>query len=94
MIFVPLPLFASLALAVLAIHFSATRDMGARAHQLFAAVIALYAVLLRDRHPKVARGLGLGAAVLTVSITMRSLDQVLCGVLPMGAPKPRSSGPA
>lgn len=44
MLFVPLPLFATLFLALLLCRILLTRDMTLRAHQLFAGLIALYAV--------------------------------------------------
>lgn len=44
MLFVPLPLFATLFLALLLSRIVLTRDMTLRAHQLFAGLIALYAV--------------------------------------------------
>ncbi len=44
MLFVPLPLFATLFLALLLCRILLTRDMALRAHQLFAGLIALYAV--------------------------------------------------
>jgi AraC-like DNA-binding protein len=44
MLFVPLPLFATLFLALLLCRILLTRDMTQRAHQLFAGLIALYAV--------------------------------------------------
>lgn len=44
MLFVPLPLFATLCLALLLCRILVTRDMSLRAHQLFAGLIALYAV--------------------------------------------------
>ena len=44
MLFVPLPLFATLFLGLLLCRILLTRDMTLRAHQLFAALIALYAV--------------------------------------------------
>lgn len=47
-------------------------------------LIALYALLLRARLPDVARGLGLGAAILSVSLTLRSLDAPLCAAWPPG----------
>jgi hypothetical protein len=47
-------------------------------------LIAASAVLLRGRLPEVARGLGLGAAVLTLSIVLRSLDMGVCNALPLG----------
>jgi hypothetical protein len=48
------------------------------------ALILLYAVLLRWRAPEAARGLALGAAVLVVSLTFRSLDGALCAAVPVG----------
>ncbi|MDX1779899.1 MAG: ceramidase domain-containing protein [Thalassovita sp.] len=47
-------------------------------------LIAIYAVLLRRRAPAVAKSLGIGAAILTLSITFRSLDEPLCAVWPLG----------
>lgn len=44
MLFVPLPLFATLFLILLLCRITLTRDMTLRAHQLFAGLIALYAV--------------------------------------------------
>ncbi|WP_299926554.1 AraC family transcriptional regulator [uncultured Pelagimonas sp.] len=44
MVFVPLPLFATLVLAFVCAHFVMNRDMSARPHQLFAGLMALYAV--------------------------------------------------
>jgi AraC-like DNA-binding protein len=44
MLFVPLPLFATLFLALLLCRILLTRDMTLRAHQLFAGLVALYAV--------------------------------------------------
>lgn len=44
MVFVPLPLFATLLLTMAVLRFCLTRDMRVRAHQLFAALMALYAV--------------------------------------------------
>jgi hypothetical protein len=47
-------------------------------------LIALYGVMLHSRHPATARGLMVGAGILAVSLVMRSLDQVLCDVVPVG----------
>ncbi|MDJ0825101.1 MAG: ceramidase domain-containing protein [Rhodobacter sp.] len=47
-------------------------------------LIAGYAVALRRRAPATARGLGIGAAILVLSLTFRSLDEPLCGALPLG----------
>ncbi len=44
MVFVPLPLFATLLLAIVLIRFVVMHDMKQRAHQLFAALVALYVV--------------------------------------------------
>lgn len=44
MLFVPLPLFATLFLILLLCRIVITRDMTLRAHQLFAALVALYAM--------------------------------------------------
>jgi hypothetical protein len=48
------------------------------------ALIAGYGVVLWSRKPKLARGLLIGAAILSVSITARSLDLSLCETLPRG----------
>ncbi len=47
-------------------------------------LIATYAVLLRNRAPETARGLATGAGILVVSLTFRSIDEPLCGALPLG----------
>lgn len=47
-------------------------------------LIALYAVALHRRAPQTARGLAIGAAILVVSLTFRSLDEPLCGAAPVG----------
>lgn len=47
-------------------------------------LIAIYAVLLRQRLPQVARGLAIGAGLLVVSLTFRSLDAPLCAAIPVG----------
>lgn len=44
MIFVPLPLFATLILAYILIHMLRTREMELRSNQLFAALTGLYAL--------------------------------------------------
>jgi len=46
-------------------------------------LILFYAWLMRDR-PATARGLAVGAGVLVVSLTFRTLDGPICGVLPLG----------
>ncbi|KRW95146.1 ceramidase domain-containing protein [Paracoccus sp. MKU1] len=47
-------------------------------------LILIYAALLRKRLPETARGLAIGAGILIVSLTFRTLDQPLCGTLPFG----------
>lgn len=47
-------------------------------------LILVYATLLRRRLPETARGLAIGAGILIVSLTFRTLDQPLCGALPFG----------
>lgn len=49
-----------------------------------AALILIYAVLLRRRVPKTAQGLAIGAGVLALSITFRALDDPICRILPLG----------
>jgi hypothetical protein len=67
------PLFASLpGLAVSAFYWP------------LVVLIAAYGLLLRARHPHLARGLLIGAGLLGVSITLRSLDETLCNSLPLG----------
>lgn len=43
-----------------------------------------YAAALHSRHPATARGLALGAAILTLSLVFRSLDDPLCPHVPTG----------
>ncbi len=47
-------------------------------------LIAIYAVLLRHRAPRTARGLAIGVALLGLSLTARILDMPLCGEVPAG----------
>ncbi|MGI1662690.1 ceramidase domain-containing protein [Palleronia sp. KMU-117] len=47
-------------------------------------LIAVYGVLLRHRAPGTARGLLIGAAILTLSLVLRSLDEPLCTAIPVG----------
>ena len=47
-------------------------------------LLTIYAVALRQRLPQVARGFAIGAALLALSITLRSLDEILCPYVPMG----------
>ncbi|MGP6085840.1 hypothetical protein [Antarctobacter jejuensis] len=47
-------------------------------------LIAIYAILLRHRAPETARGLGIGVAILLLSMTARAIDEPMCTVIPMG----------
>lgn len=49
-----------------------------------AVLIAAYAVLLSRRAPMTARGLGIGAGILAVSLAFRSSDMGVCDSLPLG----------
>ncbi len=47
-------------------------------------LILIYSFLLRHRAPETARGMALGAVILVVSLTFRTLDLPLCSVWPSG----------
>lgn len=47
-------------------------------------LLCAYAFFIRSKHPQTALGFVLGAALLSVSITMRSLDEILCNAIPIG----------
>ncbi len=47
-------------------------------------LIAIYAAALSRRLPAVARGLGIGAGVLVVSLGFRSVDESVCAAFPLG----------
>ena len=47
-------------------------------------LIFVYAFLLRRRHPATAHYLAIGAAILCVSLTARSIDEPLCEAIPHG----------
>jgi hypothetical protein len=47
-------------------------------------LILAYAAMLSRRAPSTARGLAVGAGILTVSLTFRTLDQPLCAAWPLG----------
>ena len=47
-------------------------------------LIALVGLITLRRLPEVGRGLLLGAGILTLSITLRSLDLMLCETVPLG----------
>ncbi|MEM8654361.1 MAG: ceramidase domain-containing protein [Pseudomonadota bacterium] len=47
-------------------------------------LILIYAVLLWRRAPVLARGFVIGAAILLVSLTFRSVDERVCDQIPLG----------
>ena len=47
-------------------------------------LIAIYAVILARKSPATAKGLAIGAGLLLISLTARSLDQTLCAQIPFG----------
>lgn len=49
-----------------------------------ALLIAIYGAIAWRARPDIARGLFVGAAILCVSITARSVDEAVCGTLPFG----------
>lgn len=88
-----LPLWASLALTLAYLPYSALLTPVFESLPFFAIssfywplplLIATYAALLRNRAPDTARGLALGAGILVVSLTFRSVDEPLCSALPLG----------
>jgi hypothetical protein len=65
--------------------FSMVPGMGGSAgYAPVALLIFLYAIALRGPLPGVARGLAIGAIILSFSILFRSLDEPLCPVFPWG----------
>ena len=49
-----------------------------------AAAIFAYGIVLLKQAPQTARGFLIGALILTLSLTFRSIDEPLCSVIPMG----------
>ncbi|MFZ9949326.1 MAG: hypothetical protein ACO3FX_06965, partial [Gemmobacter sp.] len=49
-----------------------------------ALLIGLHAVALWRRAPRTARGLGIGAGLLVLSLGMRTIDEPICTALPLG----------
>lgn len=47
-------------------------------------LIAAYAVGLRHRAPDTARGLGIGAGLLVLSLAFRTMDEPICAAIPLG----------
>jgi hypothetical protein len=57
---------------------------GSAAYAPVPLLILIYAVLLRQRAPDLARGFVIGAGILIVSLTARTLDEPLCTLIPIG----------
>ena len=47
-------------------------------------LLVIYAVFLRQSQPALARGYLIGATILSASITVRSIDEMLCHFWPIG----------
>ena len=47
-------------------------------------LIVAYGIAARHRHPQAARGLFLGAVILVVSLTFRTVDDAICNTFPLG----------
>ncbi len=47
-------------------------------------LLLAYAIWMRHKYPDTARGFVVGAAILTLSITLRSIDEILCVHWPLG----------
>lgn len=47
-------------------------------------LIAAYGLGLLRKHPETGRGLLIGAAILTASLTFRSIDETVCAIFPVG----------
>lgn len=47
-------------------------------------LLIAYGIGLRRRLPQITRGFFTGAAILSLSITLRSIDEILCSVWPIG----------
>lgn len=61
------------------------RGIGANgAYAAVVLLIVLYGLYLHRRHPRTARGLMIGAAILAVSLAFRTLDGPACAVIPVG----------
>ncbi len=57
---------------------------GSVAYLPVALLIALYALMMRSRDPETSRGLAIGAGLLIISLTFRSIDEAVCPILPIG----------
>ncbi|MEM1352958.1 MAG: hypothetical protein AAGF27_11480, partial [Pseudomonadota bacterium] len=57
---------------------------GSAGYAPVALLIFLYAGFLRNRLPEFARGLAIGAVILVVSLAFRTIDEPVCGAVPLG----------
>ena len=57
---------------------------GSAAYAPVPLLILLYAGFLRQRLPEFARGLAIGATLLIVSLTFRTIDETVCDAIPLG----------
>ncbi len=65
--------------------FAGLRDRLTRDPRPFVPLLLfIYGFGLRNRLPETARGMVLGGLLLCLSITVRSIDEMLCTALPMG----------
>jgi len=48
-------------------------------------LLVVYASVLRKSRPTLSRGFLVGAAILAVSITLRSVDEIICNTVPLGS---------
>ena len=47
-------------------------------------LLFIYATAMRRRHPHTARGLALGGALQCLSMSLRSVDEIVCPAFPLG----------
>ncbi len=57
---------------------------GSAGYAPVALLILLYAAFLRDKIPDLARGLAIGALILVISLSFRTIDEAVCPALPVG----------
>ena len=57
---------------------------GSAGYAPVALLILIYAFLLRRRTPDTATGLAIGGGLLILSLTFRTIDEPVCGALPLG----------
>lgn len=84
---------AAILLTAVFIHFAAIVTLGVseipflRISGSYWAVplaLVIYGIGLRRRHPDLVRGFWIGAAILVLSISLRSLDMTVCSGFPVG----------